>query len=110
MPNLEFDIAMMFHPVLMLLALASRDASAAPPLVSTLVTPTPTPEPGYKIKDATPNYPFDPNTVASCTWWWDHDGSLSCEAMPREWGITLENFLKWVRRLTPWRTLTMLTM
>lgn len=49
------------------------------------------------IMDQTPNMPFDPNTIATCTWWWDNDGSISCKNMPAEWGISMDNFLAWVR-------------
>lgn len=47
-------------------------------------------------RDPTPLYPIDPNTVKTCTWYWDNDGSIPCASMPFEWGITMENFLKWV--------------
>jgi hypothetical protein len=51
-----------------------------------------------RLMDDSPNYPHDPNTVASCTWWWDNDGQIPCADMPFEWGISMENFLRWVSR------------
>ncbi|KAG9250036.1 uncharacterized protein F5Z01DRAFT_630406 [Emericellopsis atlantica] len=39
--------------------------------------------------------PHDPDTNPDCSWWWDNDGSISCEDMPREWGISREDFLAW---------------
>lgn len=65
-------------------------------------SPRPTQPPGrYRLSlmDETPNFPFDPNTVAPCTWWWDNDGSISCQNMPSEWGISLADFLRWVSAL-----------
>ncbi|KAL4920060.1 hypothetical protein BDW62DRAFT_199150 [Aspergillus aurantiobrunneus] len=48
-------------------------------------------------RDETPNFPSDPDTTSYCTWWWDNDGSIPCSDMPAVWGITLEDFLRWVR-------------
>lgn len=47
-------------------------------------------------RDEKPNFPYDPNTTSYCTWWWDNDGSISCKDMPAAWGITMEDFLRWV--------------
>jgi hypothetical protein len=52
---------------------------------------------GMHIMDESPNFPYDPNTVAGCVWWYDNDGSISCKNMPKEWAITMEDFLAWVR-------------
>lgn len=49
------------------------------------------------VMDESPNFPSDPNTISTCTWWWDNDGSISCKNMPAEWGISMANFLAWVR-------------
>lgn len=49
-----------------------------------------------RLMDDRPNFPFDPNTIESCAWWWDHNGEIPCEEMPAEWGITMEEFLSWV--------------
>lgn len=48
-------------------------------------------------RDETPNFPYDPDTTSYCTWWWDNDGSISCNDIPAVWGVTLEDFLRWVR-------------
>ncbi|KAK0385976.1 hypothetical protein NLU13_7150 [Sarocladium strictum] len=52
------------------------------------------------IMDETPNMPFDPNTEKTCVWWWDNDGSIACKDMPTEWGISMENWLRWNPSLT----------
>ncbi|KAI9375023.1 hypothetical protein BJX61DRAFT_550312 [Aspergillus egyptiacus] len=57
--------------------------------------------PRYFLKDATPNLPADPNTISTCTWWWDNvDGAIPCEDMPFEWGISMEDFLRWNPSIT----------
>ncbi|KZL66303.1 LysM domain-containing protein [Colletotrichum tofieldiae] len=53
------------------------------------------------LMDANPNMPFDPNTDSSCTRWWDNDGSIACEDIPFERGISLEKFLRWNPSITP---------
>ncbi|KAF9894401.1 hypothetical protein FE257_007904 [Aspergillus nanangensis] len=52
------------------------------------------------LRDASPNSPSDPNTIATCTWWWDNDGSIACKDMPFEWGISMEDFLRWNPSIT----------
>ncbi|KAL4874685.1 hypothetical protein BJY04DRAFT_224793 [Aspergillus karnatakaensis] len=57
--------------------------------------------PAFYVKDATPSLPSDPNTISTCTWWWDNvDGEIACEDMPFEWGITMEDFLLWNPSIT----------
>ncbi|KAJ5205117.1 hypothetical protein N7491_004261 [Penicillium cf. griseofulvum] len=57
--------------------------------------------PRYSARDATPRLPSDPNTISTCTWWWDNaDGAIACSDMPFEWGITMENFLLWNPSIT----------
>lgn len=71
-----------------LLALATG-VDAAPRLQGNDTAP-------MRIMDEKPNYPHDPNTISSCTYWWDNDGQIPCADMPGEWGISMENFLRWV--------------
>ncbi|RYP13788.1 hypothetical protein DL765_006737 [Monosporascus sp. GIB2] len=47
------------------------------------------------IRDAVPHYPSYPNTTPYCSWWWDNDGSISCEEMPDAWGFTWDDFVRW---------------
>ena len=47
--------------------------------------------------ESTPKFPYDPNTTPYCTLWWDNNGSIACTDMPCAWGISLEDFLRWVR-------------
>lgn len=47
-------------------------------------------------RDETPSMPYDPDTTSHCTWWWDNDGSIACSDIPSTWGITLEDFRRWV--------------
>ena len=72
---------------LVLLAAASNLGSvlAAPPVM--------------KIRDAVPHYPSYPDTTSYCSWWWDNDGSISCEEMPDAWGFTWDDFVRWVSYL-----------
>ena len=46
-------------------------------------------------RGAEPNFPFDPETSAWCTWWYDNDGSTPCEEIPMYWGITDEQWKRW---------------
>lgn len=48
------------------------------------------------VRDEAPGMPFDPDTISTCSWWWDNDGSIACSDMPAEWGMSLKNFLLWV--------------
>lgn len=50
-----------------------------------------------RLRGDKPVFPPAPNTISTCSWWWDSDGSIPCAEMPAEWGISMENFLKWVR-------------
>jgi hypothetical protein len=53
--------------------------------------------PLISLRDASPNLPSDPNTISTCTWWWDNaDGDIACKDMPSEWGISMKDFLLWV--------------
>jgi hypothetical protein len=72
---------------LVLLAAASNlgSALAAPPMM--------------EIRDAVPHYPSYPDTTSYCSWWWDNDGSISCEEMPDAWGFTWDDFVRWVSYL-----------
>ena len=83
---------------------AVRAVPAATPVSSTSV-PLPTVygklSKGGQLMDERPQMPFDPNTNPDCAWWWDNDGSISCQNMPAEWGISLENFLAWNPSITP---------
>ena len=64
--------------------------------------------PTMEIKDASPNYPTYPDTSPYCSWWWDNDGSISCEEMPDAWGFTWDDFVRWVSCL-PLLTLILLS-
>lgn len=50
-----------------------------------------------RVRDVTPGMPAAPNTIASCTFWHDNDGSLKCADIPAFYVFPLENFLYWVR-------------
>jgi hypothetical protein len=52
------------------------------------------------IMGESPNFPTAPDTIATCRWWWDNDGSIACKKMPAEWGISMANFLAWVGTYT----------
>ncbi|KAK4247525.1 hypothetical protein C7999DRAFT_14483 [Corynascus novoguineensis] len=64
--------------------------AAASRLGSSLAAPS-----AVRVRDAVPNYPVAPDTTPYCSWWWDNDGSISCEDMPDIWDITLDDFVRW---------------
>ncbi|KAL0929844.1 LysM domain-containing protein [Colletotrichum truncatum] len=74
--------------------LAARHAEAAPSNRYGLVE-----RQGMGIRDVKPQYPHDP--YAGCRWWWDNDGSIACEDMPAEWGVSLETLISWNPSITP---------
>ncbi|KAH6679949.1 LysM domain-containing protein [Plectosphaerella plurivora] len=53
-----------------------------------------------KHRSENPLFPYDPNTIKTCSYWFDNDGTIPCANMPGEWGITMENFLKWNPSIT----------
>ncbi|KAI0505413.1 LysM domain-containing protein [Xylaria bambusicola] len=73
------------------LALAAGDlgvhALAAPPIAA---------------RGSTPKYPYDPNTTKYCSYWIDNAGAATkCTDIPKNWGITLADFLRWNPSLAP---------
>lgn len=49
-----------------------------------------------KARAEVPQFDHDPRTIKTCTWWWDNDGSVSCEGIPSYWAITDAQWKKWV--------------
>jgi hypothetical protein len=47
--------------------------------------------------DEKPVFSTDSNTTKYCSWWYDSDGSRNCSDMSKDWGITLADFIRWVR-------------
>jgi hypothetical protein len=47
-------------------------------------------------RDEKPTLPYDPQTIASCTWWWDNQGDLSCSELADSFGVTVAQFVQWV--------------
>lgn len=45
---------------------------------------------------AQPAYSYDPNTTKYCSWWWDNDGTTTCDARLDALGIPREDFFRWV--------------
>jgi hypothetical protein len=50
-----------------------------------------------RARGEVPEMPYDPNTVAGCTWWYDNDGFMSCDELLGFMGIPLDSFISWVR-------------
>jgi hypothetical protein len=47
-----------------------------------------------------PLYSKDPSTTQYCTWYHDNaDDSVACTDVPSAYGISQENWLRWVRKL-----------
>ncbi|KLU92260.1 hypothetical protein MAPG_11206 [Magnaporthiopsis poae ATCC 64411] len=53
-----------------------------------------------RARDVTPSMPAAPNTIATCTFWHDNDGSIDCADIPNFYVVPLENFLYWNPSLT----------
>ncbi|KLU90373.1 hypothetical protein MAPG_09335 [Magnaporthiopsis poae ATCC 64411] len=51
-------------------------------------------------RDAKPGLPSDPNTVASCSWWHDNDGSMSCSETVDFYALSLADFVYWNPSIT----------
>jgi len=51
---------------------------------------------GNMARDTTPLEPFDPNTTKFCSYWWDTEGSFTCQEFVDGWGLTLADFTRWV--------------
>ncbi|KAI0186046.1 LysM domain-containing protein [Xylaria flabelliformis] len=50
----------------------------------------------------TPKYPYDPNTSEYCSYWVDiTSDNTKCTSLPDQWGISLEDFLRWNPSLAP---------
>lgn len=49
------------------------------------------------LMDETPLYPYDPNTVSPCRFWWNNDGDQTCVAVAEGHDTTVAQFVIWVR-------------
>ncbi|KAI0440066.1 hypothetical protein F4803DRAFT_578079 [Xylaria telfairii] len=50
----------------------------------------------------TPRFSYDPNTSKYCDYWVDiTSANTKCSSLPGQWGITLEEFLRWNPSLAP---------
>ncbi|KAH7041444.1 uncharacterized protein B0I36DRAFT_345046 [Microdochium trichocladiopsis] len=76
--------------------LALQEVQASPFLVATEASSA------FYSRDVKPgkDYQSDPNTISSCSFWYDNDGSLACDVLPPGFGITLEQFVAWNPSLT----------
>ncbi|KAK4186788.1 hypothetical protein QBC35DRAFT_475109 [Podospora australis] len=54
----------------------------------------------HHVRDDVPIMPHDPNTNADCTWWWDNDGSFSCDELLDLFGVSREDFVFWNPSIT----------
>ena len=54
------------------------------------------PKKSNRARDTTPNLPFDPNTIKSCSYWWDTDGSFDCLEFLDFAAISLAELIRWV--------------
>jgi len=50
----------------------------------------------YRRDGVTPGMPFDQNTTKLCSFWLDNDGFAACSDVPSMFGISMEDFLRWV--------------
>ncbi|OAF60709.1 hypothetical protein VC83_03352 [Pseudogymnoascus destructans] len=54
----------------------------------------------HMARDTTPLEPFDPNTTKYCSYWWDTEGSFTCQDFVNGWGLTLADFTRWNPSIT----------
>ncbi|KAF3811697.1 LysM domain-containing protein [Colletotrichum gloeosporioides] len=52
------------------------------------------------VRRAVPNLPFDPNTISTCTDWWDNEGFLPCVDLITAWNIDISDFRRWNPSIT----------
>lgn len=53
---------------------------------------------GHSGRDSQPQFAYDSSTTKLCTFWYDNiDNSIACQDVPNFWGITNEQWLRWVR-------------
>ena len=50
----------------------------------------------FKPLSETPIYPYDSNTTPYCSYWFDSDGSLSCQDLYDIFALNPTNFIRWV--------------
>ena len=48
------------------------------------------------IMGVSPKLPYDERTTPYCTYWIDNNGQEVCEEIPEWWGISMDDFLRWV--------------
>lgn len=49
-----------------------------------------------RVMGPAPQYPYDPNTTPSCSWWFDnHDNVVSCEDFPLFWDLAQADWTRW---------------
>ncbi|CAF3562915.1 unnamed protein product [Fusarium graminearum] len=54
----------------------------------------------HSRRDTAPGYPYDPNTSAHCTWWFDMDTPTTCDDLLKHNSITIEQFRRWNPSIT----------
>lgn len=54
-------------------------------------------DPQMSLMGPNPLLPYDPNTISSCTFWYDNHGGIECEEMPEFWEIEEAQWFRWVR-------------
>lgn len=51
------------------------------------------------VMNAEPELPHDADATPYCSWWLDNYGSEVCEEIPDWWGISMDDFVRWVSRV-----------
>lgn len=44
-----------------------------------------------------PKYPYDPDTIKTCVWWLDNDGTWTCPEIQETFGLSMVDFGRWVK-------------
>ncbi|KFZ11619.1 hypothetical protein V501_04668 [Pseudogymnoascus sp. VKM F-4519 (FW-2642)] len=56
--------------------------------------------PGNTARDASPSFPYDPNTTRYCTDWWDTLGLFSCQELVDIYSLNIADFVRWNPSIT----------
>jgi hypothetical protein len=78
-------------------SLSALNIAIALTCVGKIVTCTPGAAAGnIEARATTPELPYDPNSTKYCTFWWDTEGSYTCQNIVDAWGLSMTDFIRWV--------------
>ena len=60
-----------------------------------------------KARGIEPLFPTDPGAPEDCTYWFDNEGGVTCQALVTSFATSMEELLSWVSRIIHLRVLTL---